>query len=262
MPEEIQDKKESEEAKEEPKETEEGGIEVLLEEEKGEEEKQEVKTEVKEEPKEEVKQDSFKNKVYAQDRIISKLEKKIEELEAKKIESEPELDDLDKLAQTDWKKAVAEIVKRERTATDKEIQAKSQERERLQILQQNEQTVLSKYPELNETTSEHSQIWFDVLNKNPRWRQSPDGPTLVMREMEDVLRSRGYDIGGRATQEVKQERERLARVNATSLKSSRATPSNKVILSKEQREFCDINGVSYEEYARTLKKTGEGSLEL
>ena len=259
------------EKKPEVKETEEGGVEVSLEEEKDEvinvqdEEVKEVKPEVKEVPK----QDPFKNKVYAQDRIIEKQNKKIAELESKIEIKEPgpePLDDLDKEAQTDWKSAVSKLAAREAKKiyeeNQKQIQIKSQETERAQILQSNEQKVLSKYPELNEQTSEHTQIWFDVLNKNPRWRTSPEGPILVMREMEDVLRSKGYDIDGRATKEVKQERDRLIRANATSLDTPRNTPSNKVILSKEQREFCDINGLSYEEYARTLKKSGERGLEL
>lgn len=260
--------KEAEVKEAEVKETDDGGVEVSLGKDEvinvQDEEVKEVKPEVKAKPE----VDHFKNKVYAQDRIISKLQKEIEDLKVEKKPPEPEqtLDELDKLAQTDWKEAVrrlsAQEAKKLYSETQQKIQTEAQERERLQLLQENEQKVLNKYPELNEATSEHSQIWFDVLNKNPRWRNSPDGPILVMREMEDVLRGKGYDIDGRTTKEVKKEQERLIRASATSLETPRNAPSNKVVLTREQREFCDINGITYEEYARTLKKSGERGLEL
>lgn len=268
--EDIQEKKEPE-----VKETEDGGIEVSLEEEK-EEDAVETKEEVKPEVKEEPKQDPLRNKVYAQDRILAKLQKdqlekdaKIAELEAKLI-PEPEvenLDELDKLAQKDWKGAVRKLARQEAEAIRKvdqqKIQADTLERERKQVLAESERKVLEKYPELNEPTSEHSQIWWEKLNQNPRWRTSPDGPILVMREMEDELRSRGYDIGQKVTKAVKQEQVRLANANATTLESTRSKSSNKVVLSKEQREFCEANGLSYEVYARSLRNSGEkGGVEL
>ena len=268
--------KEDIQVKKEPevKETEDGGVEISLPEEKEDiiETEEEVKPEVKEEPK----QDPLRNKVYAQDRILAKLQReqelkdaKIAELEAR-LTPEPEipnLDELDKLAQTDWKGAVRKLARQEAEALRKvdqqKIQADTVERERQQVLAENERKVLEKYPELNESTSEHSQIWWDKLNQNPRWRTSPDGPILVMREMEDELRGRGYDIGQKVTEAVKQERMRLANANATTLDSARAKSSNKVVLSKEQREFCEANGLSYEVYARSLRKTGEkGGVEL
>ena len=264
MVEEIQEEK-----KPETKEIEDGGIEVSLEEKDiPEEPKEEEEVEQKPEPKEKPKQDHSRNKEYAQDRIISKLQKEIEELKTQPPQPavEPAADDLDKLAQTDWKAAVDKIAEKKYQqlyeATQSKIQQEAQEKERKQIQETNEQKVLSKYPELNDSSSEHSQIWFEELNKNPRWRTSPDGPILVMREMEDVLRSKGYDIDGRTTKAVSHERERLASANAASLGTPKATPSNKVVLSREQREFCDINGITYEEYARTQKKTAGGGLEL
>ena len=255
----------------EVKETDDGGLEVSLEEDNL-EPKEEVKPEVKEEPK----QDPLRNKVYAQDRILAKLQReqelkdaKIAELEAR-LTPEPEianLDELDKMAQTDWKGAVRKLARQEAEALRKidqqKIQLDTAERERKQILVENERRVLERYPELNESTSEHSQIWWDKLNQNPRWRTSPDGPILVMREMEDELRNRGYDIGQKVTKAVSQERMRLANANATSLEPARTKSSNKIVLSKEQREFCETNGLSYEVYARTLRKTGEiGGVEL
>jgi hypothetical protein len=84
-----------------------------------------------------------------------------------------------------------------------------------------------------------------------------------MYAMEDELRKKGYDIDGRVTEKVKEETSRLMKANVSSLPSSRpSAPSNKITLTKEQREFCDENGLSYETYARTLQKqkAGEGEV--
>jgi len=249
------------------KDTEEGGVEVTLEKETDEEQEVQVETKV-DEHKEDLKR---KNAHFAQQRIISKLQEEVEELRKSRVEPAPvvediPMDELDKLAQTDWKAAVKKLARQEAQALDRTRQeqiAKQSEQESYRTaLANSEKIVLGKYPELNDNTSEHSQIWLDVLSQHPDWRKSPYGPTLVMREMEDVLRSKGYDIDGRTTKEVKQEQSRLARVNAASLDSPRTAPSNKIILSKEQREFCDTNGISYENYARTLRRVGDGGLEL
>ena len=257
-----------EQAEPEVKETQEGGVEVSLEEEIA-EQTQKVEEEVKKEEVKKPETDHFKNKVYAQDRIISKLQRELEEIRQTKQtapEPEPALDELDQLAQKDWKLAVKKLAQEEAKKLYSEeqhkIQRQAQETEFKGLLQTNEEKVLSRYPELNDSASEHSQIWFEILNKNPRWRASPDGPILVMREMEDVLRGKGYDIDGSRSKAVESERKRLASAQATTLETSRATPSNKVILSKEQREFCDTNGITYETYARTLRKTGERGVEL
>jgi len=260
--------KEVQEVKPEVKETEEGGVEVSLEEEiKEQVAKVEVEQEVKEVKKPET--DHFKNKVYAQDRIISKLQREIDEMRVPKQpvqEVEQSLDELDKLAQTDWKAAVKKLAKEEARSLlleeQRRIQQQASEQEFRQMLTTNEQKVLNKYPELNDNASEHSQVWFDILNKNPRWRTSPDGPILVMREMEDVFRSKGYDVDGSKTKAVENERRRLASAQATTLGPARNTPSNKIVLTREQREFCDSNGIEYHDYARTLARTGERGIEL
>ena len=205
--------------------------------------------------------ESIKNKLYAQDRIISRLQREWEEKRptpptVKEEETPVAMDRIDKLAQTDWKAAVIELSKEgAKELIAKERQLLQQEREIQEINQIREKEaefVIGRHPELNEADSEKSQIFQKILNDNPRWRTSPDGPRLTMREMEDELRARGYEV---AT--PKREPESKPRSMDTILPPSRqTTPSNRVVLTREQRDFCDANGMKYEDYAKTLKQPG------
>ena len=232
---------------------------------------------VKEEkPKPSVDDQSWRNKVFAQDRIIQKMSREIEEMR-QRVVSEPsstkaevntELDEIDKLAQTDWKAAVNKLAERKaREILDNEKLHIQEQQERLQVqntMETNSRAVVAKHPELNEADSEKSLIFQSILSANPRWRTSPDGPLLVQYEMENELRKRGYDVEGNVTQKVEKEVSRFTRASASSLPASRQTAStNKIVLTREQREFCDNNGMSYEDYARTLSKSrGKEGIEI
>ena len=244
-------------------ETEDGGVTVSLEEEAPETEQEEVKKEPEVKP--EVKpEDHLKNKVFAQERIISKLQREMELLKSAKPlekEPEPELDDLDKLAQKDWKAAVRKLSieeARKIIQEDRKNLEVLKERETTQTrMDKNSQVVIGRHPELEDAASEKTQIFQSILNQNPEWRTSPDGPLLVMYQMENELRKRGFDVDGSVGKEVDKERERVLRLTTGSLPTTRKTNgSNKIILTREQKEFCDQNGVSYEDYARTLQKAG------
>lgn len=245
-------------------ETDEGGVEVSVEDDNP--QKEPIVQERKEEVAKPAKQDPITNKVYAHDRILSNVQKSIEELKNIMLSNassispaqEEKLDELDKLAQTDWKAAVSKIVEaRTHEILDKErkqIETQKVQEESSQIMEKNATFVTSKHAELNDATSEKAQIFQEVLNNNPRWRTSPDGPLLTMYAMEDELRKRGYQVDGVA--EKKPEANRV--IPASGLPSSRpVNTGNKIVLTREQREFCEQNGLSYEDYARTLRKSGE-----
>jgi len=246
-------------------ELEDGGIQVSIEDEKPQEE---VKEEVKAEEKPKAKPDpeaSFRNKVFAQDRIISKLQKEIEELKTRpSAEPEPkptELDEIDKLAQVDWKAAVkklsSEEIKNALAQERKQLAEQAKAIEVSQIADKNAELVVAKHPELNDDFSEKRQLFNKVLESNPRWRTSPDGPLLTMYAMEDELRKQGYDLG-ETKSKIEDERTRLMRVSASSLPASKEVPSTgKITLTREQREFCDNNGITYDQYARTLSRSGD-----
>ena len=256
-------------------ETKDGGVEVSIETQNipKEEVQEEPKVVVKEEvvkPKQNVDDQSWRNKVFAQDRIINKMNREIEELRTKvvnepsytKQEVNAELDEIDKLAQTDWKAAVNKLAERQaRDIINKERESIREQQELIKVkntMETNSQTVVAKHPELNENDSEKSVIFQSILSNNPRWRTSPDGPLLVMYEMENELRKRGYDVEGKVTEKVTNEVNRIARASSSSLPASRRTVStNKIVLTREQRDFCDQNGMSYEDYARTLSKSGD-----
>jgi len=267
MPEEKTAEEKLEEENSKITETTEGGVEVSVEEENPE---NIIVQEKKEEAKKPVRQDPLTNKVYAHDRILASVQRSIEELKnimlqsssAITTEQEVKLDELDKLAQTDWKAAVGKIaetrVKEIINAERVQIEQARGQTEVAQLMEKNSQLVLSRHSELEDATSEKAQIFQDILNNNPRWRTSPDGPLLTMYEMESELRKRGYDVDGSIKTKVEAETERITRVTGSTLPASRATTSgNKIVLTREQREFCDQNGVKYEDYARTLKKSGD-----
>jgi hypothetical protein len=249
-------------------ETEDGGVEVAVDEDAPKE--QIVAKEKVEDKKPEHRQDPLTNKVYAHDRILSNVQKSIEELKDLMVknsnastvtsEQETKLDELDELAQKDWKAAVGKIadarVQEILASERKSVEAASRQVSEARLMEENSQVVLSKHSELGDETSEKSQLFQDILNQNPRWRTSPDGPLLTMYKMEDELRRRGYVIDSPRKSEA--EADRINRVSAAGLPAARASSaSNKIILTREQREFCEQNGIGYEDYARTLKKSGD-----
>ena len=251
-------------------ETPDGGVEVSVETQDTpkDEVQEETKVIVEKEKPKQTDDQSWRNKVFAQDRIIQKMNREIEEMRQRVIvepsstkqEVVTELDEIDKLAQTDWKAAVNKLAERKaREILDNEKVHIQEQQERMQVhntMENNTQSVVTKHPELNEEGSEKSTIFQSILSNNPRWRTSPDGPLLVMYEMENELRKRGYDVEGNVSQKVEKEVNRITRASGTSLPSSRqAISTNKIVLSREQREFCDQNGMSYEDYARTLSKS-------
>jgi len=261
--EEIQEQKPEEVIAPETTETEDGGIEVNLEEEgkPQEEVKQEEKKVV---PPVESKEKKLENQLGYTQRKLAKLEQEILSMRQtpppvrEEVISTP-TDEIDKLAQSDWKAAVRKLGAEEAQRILREDRDKLRQQTQLTetqlSIEKNAQTALERHPELNEEGSEKTQIWFDILNANPRWRNSPDGPLLTMYKMEEELRKKGYDIDGEVTKKVSTEKERFIRANSTALPSSRKTaPTNKITLTKEQRDFCDSNEMKYEDYARSLQQ--------
>ena len=123
--------------------------------------------------------------------------------------------------------------------------------------------VTSVYPELHEQTgdptSEISQSFTRIMNQNPDLLSNPRGPELTMHAMEQEMVAKGQTP--RSWQaSAKSNGAPASRASMTSLTPSRQSlPSNKVVLTREQKDFCDRQGLKYEDFARiarTLESTG------
>mgnify|MGYP001559723757 CR=1 FL=1 len=177
-------------------------------------------------------------------------------------------DELDKLVDSgNWKEAVTRLADQRATAI---IQQREQQNRleqdalsRKQLLDTSIAKVTSVYPELHEQTgdpaSEISQSFTRIMNQHPDLLSNPHGPELTMYAMEQEMIAAGKTPRSWQTA-AKVNGAPASRASTTSLLPSRqALPSNKVVLTREQKEFCDRQGLKYEDYARvarTLESTG------
>ena len=262
------DKKPEEEIESKVKEKEDGSVEVEIDEDPTAEPAKE-KEPVAKEPDKKPDPAKEKSRLFYQERQINKMNKEIETLKTQLTDKkEPEVkttdEEIDKAAQTDWKKAVdlqaRETMKTVLEERDAKIEAKAKEEVTATELQKNNEAVMNKYgKELNDPSSDHNQIWWSILNSNPTWQKSPQGPLLVMNEMERQLRVKGYSIDGPVKEDPSK---RVDTVVSTSLPGTRkVVTKDKVVITKEQRDFCDEHGIKYEDYARNLANARESEVE-
>ena len=183
--------------------------------------------------------------------------------------AEPE-DEIDREAQRDWKSGVKKLVLPEIEAKVHEILAKKeqailevQKRKTAESeLEKSNQLVLQEYPEIEDEGSEVSQVYRQVINEDPSILNNVKGPEIAMARMERRLRQMG-----RTPLSVKpivdREVNRLTRAGASSVVGKSATQSGKIMLTKEQKEFCDHYKIPYEQYAKNLKaQEASGGVEV
>ena len=175
-----------------------------------------------------------------------------------------EMDELDEIAQKDWKKAVRKLAEEEAKRilqeTYQEQDRKVKEQSLIRELESSKQKVRERYPQIEDENSEESHIYMEVLNESPHLLQNPYGPELAMHRMEEKLRAQGR-ITPQVKEVVDKELSRRARVGAGALPQGRSgAKTNTYTLTQDQKAYCDHNGISYEVYARTAKQleTGEG----
>ena len=166
-------------------------------------------------------------------------------------------DEWDAKLQKDWKSTVREMARQEATELRKaeyaQQQIESQRQQALNLLENNKRQVLTKHSELNDEGSAKADIYRSILQEKPEYLNNPFGPVLAMRDMEDRLREQGI-MDSPTQQIVQKEVARQARTGASVLpKGTTANGNQRIVLSKEQKEFCDANGVKYENYGRYMK---------
>ena len=163
-------------------------------------------------------------------------------------------DEWDELVEKDWKQAVRGLAKLEVEAQRKQEEAeRSIEREnhkRTEIFEKSKTEVLEKHPELQDEDSEKAQLYREIVNTNQDYLYDPFGPVLAARKMEERLMAEGK-LDAATGKLVRKEAERLARVGVTGApKGSAPTNGSRVVLNKDQREFCDLRNIKYEDYAK------------
>jgi len=198
------------------------------------------------------------------DKLAKRVEEIYERLNTKEAPVE-KLDELDELAQRDWKKAVETVAERvaerkEKERTEKENLARTQVY-LSNVLEQSKAEVMKRHPEIEtDPTSEKAQIFARIVKEKPDYLTNPYGPTLAMRDMEDELRQKGH-IDPDTNKFIEKEANRRLRTVKTNLSKDRATDDGKIVLDRSEQEFCKINGIAYEDYAknkRTLSGGAEG----
>ena len=158
-------------------------------------------------------------------------------------------DELDKLAEKDWKAAVRALGRDEALKTFQELQnGMAQQQARNESLNENEKSkdsVRKKYPMIDDENSREAQVYIEVLNENPQLLKNVYGPELAMYKMEEKLRSSRNP-----------ELQRESRVRAAYIPPGRTpNPGGPIILTEEEKELCDRTGTPYDRYA-SMRKMG------
>lgn len=250
------------------------------------EETEEVEIDLEEEEEEEEKKPD--NKAFAEMRIENKeLKKTVDEMK-NQIDGlsqpapvvapvSPAIDakdprtwteeQWDSLAKSDWKKAVD--LRSSIQAEDKfKEQATSTEFTKVQ--EESKASVLTRHPELNDPNSEKSKIYRNIVTASPEYTVQKKGPLSAMYEMEDYMEKHmGYkreDIVKAEDKARQEESNRHSRAGLTSTPGRHAADeSKKVTLTKDEIDFCELQGIDKKTYAINKKKletTGKGGIQL
>ena len=166
----------------------------------------------------------------------------------------------DALAKSDWKKAVD---LRSKIQAEDKIASSATETEFNKIMADSQSKVLQRHPELNDPKSEKSKVFRNIVTANPEYTAQKKGPLLAMYEMEDymveTLGKKREDVVKAAAEGAKTEGERRDRVQLTSKAGQNLTEGNKVTLSKDDMDFCKLQGIDPKIFAANKKKLATSS---
>lgn len=168
-------------------------------------------------------------------------------------------DEIDEIAQRDWKMGVKKVVEKDIEAKVQEIISKReqamqevQRRSAMESeLEKSKQRVLDRYPEIEDSNTEESRLYRDVINEDNSLLSNIHGPEIAMYRMEEKLRLTGR-VPSSVQPVINREAQRLARVGASSV-VGRTAATKSLELSKDQKEFCKHHNIPEETYKQHLK---------
>ena len=179
--------------------------------------------------------------------------------------NDPDIDpEADQIAMTNWQKGVKRVVAKDiESKVEAKVNQILSQRDALMMHQQkriglenelekSKQRVLSKYPSVEDESTEESAIYRQVMNEDSTILSNIHGPEIAMYRMEERMRQMGK-TPPTVKPIVDREVSRLTRAGASSVIGRQASPDGKITLTKDQKEFCDHHKLPYEQYAKNLK---------
>ncbi len=169
-------------------------------------------------------------------------------------------DEIDEIAQRDWKAGVKKVVETQITEAvtaalkkrDDEVSARTKREGVESLVENSKKQVLDRYPEVEVEGSDYNRFYIQAINEEPDILSNPRGPYIAMKRMEELMQDVG--ITPRATQKiVDKEANRLIRAGASSIVGRRPSSNGKITLTREQKEFCEHYKIPFDQYAKNLK---------
>lgn len=209
--------------------------------------------------------DRLRNQLFyeqrqAEKRQAERLEQILRSHQPVKPEREEQVDELDQIAQQDWKKAVAMLAEKEaekKLAAYKEQMKQETDTRRVQEAamaaeERSKQKVLKEFPDLMDENSAVFKSYMQVFN-----RESLEDPSfLVNPRKHEIVASQ---LRGQTFQAVNPEIDRLKRVAAGSTTSTRqVSTGNRISLTQEEIDLCDKSNIPYAVYAKNKDLLAKG----
>jgi hypothetical protein len=192
-------------------------------------------------------------------KLEEKLERLLSQMQPPSQPSQPQSppSEWDEKLNKDWKATVEELAElRFKNLMEKERQQQlieAQETRRRENFEKSKRQVLERHPELADAMSEKALLYQQIVSENIDYTADPFGPVLAMHDMELKLREQGK-LDTVTKKLVQTEVNRQARAGAGTVSQASSSPSTtKIVLSKDDLEFCKSNGIKPEDYARERK---------
>lgn len=164
-------------------------------------------------------------------------------------------DEIEELAQKDWKAAVRKLAEEEAREIIKKRESEFREEQTKQAMirqeERSRQKVLAAYPNILDEGSHEFKAYMDIFNEelreDPYFVNNPRKHEIILPQLRERLKAPEDAI-------ERSEIERLKRVAAGAQTPSRpAQTQNKIVLSQEEIDMCKKSGIPVEVYARTKK---------